>query len=249
MAKAIVQSLDGIPEQYKTDYKPIEGGAGFAFDLEGIEEHPRVTALKRAKDREAAEATAAKAALRDTTEALTKIKGEHEALAAEFEERLRGAVGNKADDLKTLDEKWGKKLSDAKEASAANLAKRDAVIHKFLVLDAARAIVAKMGPAEPEYTEVILPHVVRRLTVEYVGDDARTRVLDADGKPSADTVEELAEHFRVDKRFAPLLTGTRARGGSAAGAGQASSAQGKIDLSKATLEEKTAYYKAKQGLT
>jgi DNA polymerase III gamma/tau subunit len=245
--KAIVQSLDGIPEALKQEYKPIEGGQGFALDVDGVEEHPRVGALKRAKEREATEASSFKKALQEATEKLAALNGEHEKLSKEFEDRLRATVGTKEEDLQRLDVKWGEKLKKANEEAAAKISQRDSALTKVLVMDQARAIVANMNPAEPEYVDVILPHVVRRLQVELTTDGARTRVLDADGKPSADTVQELTEHFKVDKRFAPLLTGSKATGGSANGgnaAGSGSATSAKIDLTKASLAEKVAHYEA-----
>lgn len=249
MLKAIVPSLDVVPEGIRGEYKPIEGGQGFALDLDAFEAHPSVGALKRAKDREATEATSAKSALKAATEALEALKGEHEKLSGEFEERLRGAIGNKADDLAKLDEKWGTKLKKANDEAATEIAKRDAALQKVLVTDRARAIIANLKPAEPEYVDVLLPFVVQRLGVEMLSDGARTRVLDADGKPSADTIEELTQQFAVDKRFSPLLTGSKATGGSANGGNGKSgngSAPAKIDLSKATIAEKEAYYKARR---
>jgi hypothetical protein len=246
--KAIVQTLDGIPDHLKTEYKAIDGGQGFALDIDGVEVHPHVGALKRAKEREAQEATSLKTALKEATERLSTLSTEHETLSKEFEDRLRGAVGSKEEDLQRLDQKWGEKLKKANDEAASKISQRDLALTKVLVMDQARAIVANMKPAEPEYVDVILPHIVKRLTVELTGDGARTRVLDHEGKPSADTVEELTEHFRVDKRFAPLLTGSRASGGSANGgnssASGSSATPGKIDLSKATLAEKVAYYEA-----
>lgn len=247
--KTIVQTLDGIPDHFKTEYKPIEGGQGFYFDAEGIEEHPRVGALKRAKEREAQEATAAKKALQDATDRLNALSGEHEKLSKEFEERLRATAGSKDEDLQRLDLKWGEKLKKQDAEYKGQIAQRDAALTKVLVMDQARAIVANMNPADPDFVDVILPHVVRRLTVELTPDGARTRVLDTDGKPSADSVQELTEHFKVDKRFAPLLTGSRASGGSANGGNAGGSGSpGKIDLTKASPAEKAAYYKAKQGI-
>jgi hypothetical protein len=248
MAKAIVQSLDGIPEGDKANYKPLEGGQGFFFDLEGVEEHPRVLALKRAKDREATEATQAKTQLREITEKFTALNGDHEKLSKEFDERLRATVGTKEEDLQRLDAKWGEKLTKKETEYKTQISQRDNALTKVLVMDQARAIVANLNPADPAYVDVILPHVVRRLAVELTGDGANTRVLDLDGKPSADSIAELTEHFKVDKRFAPLLTGSKATGGSANG-GNSNGASGatpaKIDLSKASIDEKEAYYKAK----
>lgn len=247
--KAIVQTLDGIPDHLKTEYKPIEGGTGFFLDAEDIEAHPRVGALKRAKEREATEATSAKAALKAATEAFEALKAEHEKLAGEFDERLRTAVGSKSEDLAKLDEKWGSKLKKAVDEASTKISQRDAALNKLLVEGKAREIVSKMNPADPDYVDVILPHVIRRLGVELVGEEGRTVVLDADGKRSADTIEELTEHFRVDKRFAPLLTGSKATGGSANGGnGKNPGSAGSINLATATEAEKVAYYKARAGV-
>lgn len=250
--KAVLQTLDGIPDHLKAEYKPREGGQGFVLDLEGGDDHPFVGELRRAKQREATEATQAKTALREITEKFTALSGDHEKLSKEFDERLRATVGNKEEDLQRLDAKWGEKLTKKDTEYKAQISQRDNALTKVLVMDQARAIVANLSPADPAYVDVILPHVVRRLAVELTGDGANTRVLDLDGKPSADSIAELTEHFKVDKRFAPLLTGSKATGGNANGGNAANGGGGaptKIDLTKATMDEKLAYYeqKAKQG--
>jgi hypothetical protein len=246
--KAVLQTLDGIPDHIKTEYKPREGGQGFVLDLEGGDDHPFVGELRRAKQREATEATQAKTALREATERLTALTGDHEKLSKEFDDRLRATVGTKEEDLQRLDAKWGEKLTKKETEYKTQISQRDNALTKVLVMDQARAIVANLNPADPAYVDVILPHVVRRLAVELTGDGANTRVLDLDGKPSADSIAELTEHFKVDKRFAPLLTGSKATGGSANG-GNSNGASGatpaKIDLSKASIDEKEAYYKSK----
>lgn len=247
MAKAILQNLDGIPDVDKANYKPIEGGTGFFFDLEGVEEHPRVLALKRAKDREATEATQAKTALREATERLTLLTGEHEKLSKEFDERLRGAVGSKEEDLKLLEQRYLEKNKKTAEGFQAQISQRDAALTEILVNNQARAIVANMNPEEPEFVETILPHVIPRLAVELTPDGARTRVLGVDGKPSADSIAELTEQLKVDKRFSKLLTGSKANGGNANGGnanGNGSAGPTKIDLTKASLAEKVAHYEA-----
>jgi len=78
--------------------------------------------------------------------------------------------------------------------------------------------------------------------VEIVDGKPVTRVLDDNGQPTAMTIEEFKESLKNDPELAPVIVGSAASGGGASG-GDGGGNTGKIDLSKASKEEKMAYLK------
>jgi hypothetical protein len=89
---------------------------------------------------------------------------------------------------------------------------------------------------------LLLPHIARRLKVEIVDGTPITRVLDASGKPSAASVDELKKEFIDNKAFAPVIVGSRASGGGAAGAGGGGGA-GTKRFKDLTEAERVALYR------
>ncbi|WEM33661.1 head scaffolding protein [Pseudomonas phage PSA-KC1] len=58
-----------------------------------------------------------------------------------------------------------------------------------------------------------MPHIKSRLMADFEGDTPVTRVLDKDGKPSALTIDELANEFVANKDFSAIITASKASGG------------------------------------
>ncbi len=225
--KAILQNLEGLSEELSKQYKQVDG-VGYVLDVEGVEAHPMVGALARAKERESTEATAAKKALRELQDAHKALTEKHGALSEEFEAKLRGAQGTSQENVARLDKSWGEKMGKQKDDFEKIIGQQERALQKLLIQDAAQQVAIAMKPLAPEHVGVLLPHITCRLAVERDGDTAKTRVLDLEGKPTALTIEELASQMSLDKRFAPLLTGSRASGSSAPGAGPGGSAPGPI---------------------
>jgi len=80
--KAVLQTLDGVPEALRTEYKERDGK--FYLDIDGIDDHDGVGALRRAKDYEKDEARKAKERARDLLAELTALRTRVVQLEAEL---------------------------------------------------------------------------------------------------------------------------------------------------------------------
>lgn len=128
--------------------------------------------------------------------------------AAEEAERKRQEAADeaarKAGDVQALEASWQKKLDDVINANKAELESRDSFINQTLVDAKAHELATTLGGKS---AAVLMPHIKPRLTVEK-GQDGKysTRILDADGKPSALTIEDLGKEFRSNEAFAGIIT-------------------------------------------
>lgn len=187
--------FDALPDVLKSEYK--EHGDGYTLDTDDAAE------LSAALERQKKEAKAAK----DRADALQKEKDDAEAarLAAEEE------AARKSGDVSAIEASWQAKL-DAEKKKADERAKRlQDTVRQLLVTNVARAIADEISTVP----DLLLPHIEKRLAVEYDGDDAKTRVLDATGKPSAATIEELAQEFVANDKYAAIIVASKASGGNA----------------------------------
>ena len=178
-----------LSEHIKAEY--IEDGDGFRLDIDGDED---TGALKRAKDREAQLRRDAEAKLREAQEELDRINGD--------DARKKG-------DIATLEKSWQKKLDEQREEYEAKVSKLTAHTTKTLVDNVASQLAHKISNAPA----LIMPHIKSRLMADFEGDTPVTRVLDKDGKPSALTIDELANEFVANKDFSAIITASKASGG------------------------------------
>ena len=89
------------------------------------------------------------------------------------------------------------------------------------------------------------------MAAEIKDGQARVVVRDASGKPSASTLDDLRAELIANPALAPLLVGTKAKGGGAAG-GDGSAGSKTIknsDLSAMSQPEKTKFFAANPGVT
>lgn len=187
--------FDKLPDAIKSEY--IADGDGYRLDVEGFED---VGPLKRAKDREAQLRREAEERLRTAQEELDRINGD--------DARKRG-------DIQTLEKSWQKKLEDKETELNGKLSNRDNFIKSQLVDNVASQVAHKISKAPA----ILLPHIKARLTADFEGDTPVTRVLDAAGKPSAMTVEELTAEFVANKDFSAIILASQASGGAGASKG------------------------------
>lgn len=182
--------FEGLSDELKKEYKST-GEDEFTLQTEGDED---TSALKRAKDREKQRADEAEKAL-----------GEKE---AEIEKLIAGDK-DKYKDIKTLEKSWQKKLDDQVAEGTARETKYKTHIQKTLVDNVASDLAHKISTAPA----LLLPHIKGRITVDWEGDEPKTRILDKDGKPSALTVEELGKEFSTNKDFSAIIRVSQASGG------------------------------------
>jgi hypothetical protein len=128
-------------------------------------------------------------------------------------------------DVEALNASWQKKFDTMEtsltgERDLSNSALNKATSHSTAVELA--ATLAVKGSSD-----VLLPHIMPRLTTEIVDGEAVVKVLGKDGKPSALTVKELGEEIAGNAAFAPLIEASRAAGGGANGTQRGGAAQSK----------------------
>lgn len=239
--KAKLDTLDGLSADVQKEYKQVEEGGKkfFTLDVEGAYLHDEdIGPLKRARDYEKAEGAKAKQAAKEAQSRL-------DALQEELDNMRRGAIPK--GDVEKLEGSWKEKVA---KITAELTTERDGALktlQTLLVDNVAREIATKISTAP----DLILPHVKARLTTEKTSEGYVTRVLDADGKPSALTVEELQKALSTDKRFAAIIIGSKASGGGANGgdggrSGAPADADPKFDMNKATPKQLAARIKARK---
>lgn len=168
-----------------------------------------------------------------------KALEEAEAAKVAIEEAAR-----KAGDVQALEKSWADKL--AKRESEL-LAERDAlgnVVRDLTVTATATKLAAEL--AVPGSADVLLPHITKRLALETQDGKPVVRVLGADGKPSAASVEDLAKEISGNAAFAPLIVASKATGGGASG-GKGGGAASTKKVSEWTDGEKSRFIR-EQGL-
>ena len=222
--KAELESLEGLPEPVAKEYKAIDraGKKVFVLDLEGELPEEMAAPLKRARDHE-------KKTRQEVEKKATELEAARVKLQEEIDEMRRGNIPK--DDVAKLEKSWKDKL-DKREAELTG--DRDSAlgtVKKLLVDNQAQAIATRISNSP----HLILPHIKARLMAEKTSDGYVTRVLDAEGKPTADSLEDLEKQFKADKDFAAVILGSKASGAGASGAnggGKGATSHG-VDWSKA----------------
>ena len=223
MLKFQLDTLEGVDEAVRALYTEKDGK--FVLGIEGLPQQEDVSGLKAKVDELLGEKKLAE----------KKAREAEEAARLEREEAAR-----KSGNVEELERSWSEKynrrdaeLNGMLEQERATLSGqiRDLTVGRTAT-DIASAL-AVQGSAK-----ALLPHIERRLSVEQRDGKPVVVVLDAQGKLSAATLDELKAEIANDAAFAPLIAGSKASGGGAGGAGGGGGApKGKIG---GTKEERTA---------
>lgn len=194
-----LDSLDGLDDNVRGMYAERDGK--FVLAIDGLPQPEDTSGLKAKVDELLAEKKAEKKRREEAEEAARH--------AAEESARKNG-------DVEALESSWKQKLADREAELSNSLSQRDAMLQDLTVNATAAGIANEI--AMPGTSKVLLPHITSRLRMEYREGRPVTVVLDAQGKPSAMTVDELKQEISSDAAFAPLIVGSKASGGGAAGA-------------------------------
>lgn len=229
--KAVLDKLDGLPEDVKKEYKQGEDGK-FVLDVDGVDNLPSIGPLKRAKDHEVAARKTAETKLKETTDALTALQEERDNL-------LRGAIPKA--DVEKLEGSYKTKLAAREKELSTQIDQLTGQLNETLVDSVAKGMAAKVSKSP----ELMLPHIKGRLKME-IGTDGKavTKVLDAEGKPSALTVADLEKEIVANPAYSTVIIGSKASGGGAGGGKDGGGAPGKLDFAKASPKEIAAHIKA-----
>jgi len=182
-------AFDKLPDVLKSEY--IEDGDGYRLDVDGAED---TGALKRAKDREAQLRKDAETQLREAQAKLDEL-GTDDA-------RKKG-------DIATLEASWKGKLDEEQAGRKADVDKYQGAFRKTLIDNQASAMATKISKVPALLSRVIKD----RLTVDFEGDEPVTRVLSADGKVSAMTLEDLQKEVVANPEYADIIIASKASGG------------------------------------
>jgi len=198
MLKFQVDTLEGLDESVQKMY--VEKDGKFTLAIDGLPKTEDVAGLKAKVDELLTEAKNAKA---------DKKKAEDAARKAADEAAI------KSGDVDAITASWQKKydkdVADAKaQADEALRMLRVEKVHS-------QAVQLATTLALPGSADVLLPHIESRLSMEIKDGRAVAVVLDAMGKPSALTVEELGKEYANNAAFAPLIVASNAAGGGANG--------------------------------
>lgn len=189
--------------QFQGEYKKQDDGS-YVLDLTDYEDP---AALKRAKDFEKKEAAEAKRLLKEAQDNLS-------ALTEERDNLIKGAIPKA--DVEKLESSYKTKLAAREKELTAQIETANAGLQKLLVDNVAKTLAAELSTAPA----VMIPHIKSRLRAEKnTAGEFETKILDADGKLSALTIEDLKKEFIDNKDFSAILVGSKGSGGGAGGNG------------------------------
>ncbi|UST97768.1 hypothetical protein [Pseudomonas siliginis] len=218
-----LDSLEGVDESIQALY--VEKDGKFVLGIEGLPQPEDVSGLKF-KVQELLDEKKAEAEKRKAAEDQARL---------DREEALR-----KSGNVEELEKSWSEKYARREAELSGQLESTNATlqgqIRDLTVGRTATEIATTL--AIPGSAKALLPHIERRLSVEQRDGKPTVVVLDAAGKLSAATLDELKAEFTNDPAFGPLIAGSKASGGGAGGAGKGGgAAKGNIG---GTKEERQA---------
>lgn len=212
--KAVLETLEGLSDVMQKEYKKGDDGK-FYLDVEGVENHPNVGALKRAKDREVEESKTLRTQLATLTE--------------ERDGMLKGNVPKA--DVDKLEASYKAKLADTEKVLKSQLAGAESSLNTLLVENVAQRIATEISTSP----ELLIPHIRGRLKAEIVEGKPFTRVLDSNGALSANSIDDFKKEIIENPVFSPIIISSRASGSSAPQGGSSGRTTSKTDQNLATL--------------
>lgn len=185
-----IDSTEGLDEAIAAMYKKDEASGKFRLDVDGV---PDTTGLKKKVD-----------------ELLDERKKDQQKAREEADKRAK-AEG----DITALETSWQQKLDEAVGAKDTELSRMTGIVSTLTVGRTAIELASEL--AVDGAAKALLPHIERRLRMEIVNGEPKVRVLDAEGKPSALTLDQLKEELKADTSLSRIVAGSKATGGGADG--------------------------------
>lgn len=201
--KSILDNVDSLPDDVKKEYKKGNDGK-FYLDVDGIDDHPNVKGLKTSMEN-------AKRERGEARDALAAVQTQLSSANDQLDDMRRGAIPKA--DVEALENSWKTKLTTKETELGGKITKLSGALDKNLRQATATQLASELFVS----TSLGLPYILPRLKVEEEGEEFVVKVLDANGQPSASTLEDLKKEMVQNKEFAPILRGTRASGGGANG--------------------------------
>jgi hypothetical protein len=201
LARKITKAtFDTLNDVIKAEYKEKDGSYFLdTDDASGLE-----SALERQKEENAN----LKRDLATFRTELDTIRNERETAVADKNRKNKDYEALEA----SYNEKIAAKEAEGKKREEALQAKLKTILVDNKALELANEIFG-------ENADIGLPHIKHRLAAEFEGENATTRILDKEGKPTASSFDDFKKEFLDNPRFASIVVGSRASGGNANGNG------------------------------
>ena len=193
-----LDSLEGLEPAVAAMYEEKDGK--FVLKVEGIPQPEDTTGL------------------RNKVEELLREKKDEKARREQAEEAARIAAeeaARKNGDTEALDRSWNEKYSKALGEKDQTLTALQAQVHALTVGATAARLAGELAV---QGSSAVLQRLIEpRLSMEMRDGKPVVVVLDSEGRPTALTPDELKNEIISDAALAPLVAGSKATGGGAAG--------------------------------
>lgn len=201
-----LETLDGLPADVAKEYTKDADGK-FTLQVTGGED---TGALKRAKEHEKNLRVAAEATIAQMTTQVEALTAERDTAAAE-RDAAKAATGK---DTQALEASWQAKVDAAEQKLAAVQSELTGEVERLLVTNTAGSLAHEISTVPELFQDVI----AKRLKVEKGADGKYfTRVLDADGSPSASNLDDLKKELLANDKYAAIVISGKGSGGGAGG--------------------------------
>ena len=197
-----VDSLSGIDESLHSLYEEKDGA--YFLKVSGVVPESDIDGLKASRD------------------ALLAEKKEQQRLAQEAEaeklrierEALEEAARQKGD-WQALEDSYKAKLAEKENEFSSQAETLRKQVYKLTVGDQALKLASEISKSHA--IGIMTPFIEQRLTLD---ENNNVRVLDLQGKPSAMTIDDLKQEFKVNAMFQDIVVANNSSGGGATGGGQ-----------------------------
>lgn len=224
MKRKITQAeFDALSDALKALYK--KDGEAFILELEDDESFSALKEEKR-KEKEAREVAEAELAKR--------VKADEAAAETLRLEREKSAKAS--GDVEALESSWKEKHEKDVAAARSEGETAKAALKGIFINKVAKDI----ADAISTVPDLIVDKIRARLDLEISDGVPITRVLDANGKPSALSLDDLQKEFVDNKSYAAIIKASDAIGGGA-GAGNDGNGVPKKKLSEMTATEEAQF--------
>ena len=223
MLKRSVSSLDDVEENFRGLYE--EKAGKFVLKLEG--DDPAFSSLKNEKQ-----------TLSEKLRLEKEAREAAEARLAEIDSEAEKSKAKKSGNFEELEASWNSKYDKLKNDYEKRISEMNSHIESMMLTSQAEKIAHEISNTP----RLLARELKERMRVEYEDGKPSLKILDAEGKLSALTLDELKQEFVDNPDFAHIIIATRANGGGTADQRHGSGASAK-KISEMTGAERIAYYR------
>lgn len=148
-------------------------------------------------------------------EAKNRELAEEKAKAKQAAEQATMERAKKDGDFESLEKSWAEKVKATEAELSGKLKEYEQMMTDITSGSEARKLASDL--ALPGHADLLLPHIKGRLKTEVRDGKPVVKVLDAEGNPSAMSIDDLRKEIKANELFAPILSGSRSNGAGGAG--------------------------------